>query len=169
MPKTTRTMQVSDSIVVAVDPVTAYDAVSDVTQMPRWSPENTGAVVPRPGQPAYVGMIFIGSNRRGPMRWKTECTVTAAERGVRFAFEVRRFGVVRPVLPVAVATWEYRFEPVEGGTRITETWYDDRTGWPDTPALWFDRVATGKRGFDEYQRGNIRRTLERMKIELERG
>ncbi|MEV0365737.1 SRPBCC family protein [Nocardia fusca] len=167
MVKISRTTQVSDSIVVDIDPETAYDAVTDVTQMGRWSPENTGAVVPEPGRPVHPGMEFVGANRRGAMRWHTGCTVVVAERPSRFVFEVRRWGVWKPLLPVAVATWEYRFEEVAGGTRITETWYDDRAGWPDTPALWFDRIATGKRGFAEFQKGNIRRTLERMKAELE--
>ncbi|MFD4404757.1 SRPBCC family protein [Nocardia sp. NPDC058499] len=167
MGKISRTTEVSDSIVVGTDPGTAYDAVSDVTQMGRWSPENTGAEVAEPGRPVYPGMTFVGANRRGPMRWHTECIVTVAERPGRFAFQVRRWGVWKPLLPVAVATWEYRFETVAEGTRITEIWYDDRTRWPDTPALWFDRVATGKRGFAEFQKGNIRRTLERLKAELE--
>ncbi|MEU4311614.1 SRPBCC family protein [Nocardia sp. NPDC024068] len=162
-----RTTRVSDSVVVAVDPDTAYDAVSDVTQMGRWSPENTGAVVTDPGAPAYPGMTFVGANRRGPMRWHTECTVTEAVRPSLFRFEVRRWGVGKLLLPVAVATWEYEFVAVAGGTRITETWFDDRTTWPDTPALWFDRIATGKRGFAEFQKGNIRRTLDRLKAELE--
>ncbi|WP_459546197.1 SRPBCC family protein [Nocardia sp. X0981] len=167
MVKITRTIEVSDSVVVDIDPETAYDAVTDVTQMGRWSPENTGAVVPEPGRPAYPGMTFVGSNRRGPMRWRTECVVLEASRPSRFVFEVRRWGLWKPLLPVDVATWEYRFERVAEGTRITETWYDDRKTWPDTPALWFDRIATGRRGFAEFQKDNIRRTLVRLKRELE--
>ena len=169
MVKTTRTTEVSDSIVVDIDPAAAYDAVSDVTQMGRWSPENTGAVVDEPGRPAYPGMTFVGANRRGPMRWRTECRVTIADRPQCFAFTVQRFGLWKPALSVAIATWEYRFEPVDEGTRITEIWYDDRTNWPETPALWFDRIATGRRGFAEFQESNIQRTLAHLKQELESG
>ncbi|WP_435591107.1 SRPBCC family protein [Nocardia sp. bgisy118] len=162
-----RTKQVSDSIVVAIDPVTAYDRVSDVTRIHRWSPENTGAVLAEPGAPVRVGLRFVGTNLRRGVRWSTGCEITAADRGARFAFKVRRYGLRKPVLPVAVASWEYRFEAVPEGTRITEIWTDDRRGWPDRPTLWFDRIATGKPGFAEFQRGNIRRTLERLKADLE--
>ncbi|BAD57269.1 SRPBCC family protein [Nocardia farcinica] len=162
-----RSREVTDSVVVAVDPQTAYARISDVTQMGRWSPENTGAALRDPGAPVRVGTRFVGSNVRRGFRWHTECVVTAAEPGRLFAFAVRKFGVRKPVLPVAIASWEYRFEPVEGGSRITETWYDDRAAWPDALTAVFDRLATGTPGFAVYQRGNIRRTLERLKTELE--
>ena len=78
---------------------------------------------------AYVGMRFVGDNKRGPVRWQTECVVTAAEPGRRFAFDVERYGFGRFMVPVRIATWAYDFEPVDGGTRVTETWTDGRTGW----------------------------------------
>ncbi|WP_245649740.1 SRPBCC family protein [Nocardia shimofusensis] len=162
-----RTTEVSDSVVVAVDPQTAYERVGDVTQMGRWSPENTGAVLADPGAPVSAGARFVGSNVRRGFRWQTECVVTAAEPGSRFAFAVRKFGIGKPLLPVAIATWEYRFEPVDGGTKVTEIWHDDRAKWPDAVVSIYDRLVTGKRGFAEFQRGNIRRTLDRLKSELE--
>lgn len=158
----TRERTVSDSVVINVRPLVAWAAVSDVTQMGRWSPENTGARVGA-GRPTQVGTTFMGTNKRGLFRWSTGCRVTAAVPGERFAFQVRRFGKV----PVRIATWAYDFEPVDGGTRVTETWTDDRP-WPDLVAKVFDRMATGGQLFADYQRGNIRRTLDRLKAELER-
>ncbi|MGO3325634.1 SRPBCC family protein [Gordonia sp. (in: high G+C Gram-positive bacteria)] len=167
-----RMKEVSDDVLIAVDPSTAYEHVSDVTQMPRWSPENTGAVIDEsPGaehaDDAYVGMTFVGSNARGGVRWRTRCEVTAADRGRRFAFRVSEYGFRRPFLKVPIASWAYTFEPVAGGCRVTETWTDDR-GWPDVVAAIFDRIATRKPGFAEFQRDNIRRTLDGLKAELER-
>ena len=163
----TREFEVSGSIVVAVDPATAYDAVSDVRQMGRWSPENLGAVVMGGFGHAYVGMRFVGDNKRGPVRWQTECVVTVADPGRRFAFDVRRYGFGRFMVPVRVASWAYDFEPVDGGTRVTETWSDGRTGWPDFATRVFDPIATRKPSFAEFQKGNIRRTLANLKTELE--
>ncbi len=160
-------MEISDSVVVAVDPRTAYARISDVTRMGRWSPENTGAVLTAPEAPVGPGTRFVGSNVRRGFRWHTECVVTVAEPGSRFAFAVRKFGIGTPILPVAIATWEYRFEPVDGGTLVTEIWRDDRVKWPDAAAAVFDRLATGRAGFAVFQRGNIRRTLDRLKSELE--
>lgn len=161
-----RTLTVSDSVVIAVDPITAWEAVSDITQMGRWSPENTGGHLTVTG-PVTVGTPFDGSNKRGGARWTTSCTVTAADPGERFAFRVHRIGPPgRPLITAHIATWEYRFEAVDGGTRVTETWTDERR-WPDALARVFDRAVTGGSTFAEYQPKNIRRTLDRLKAELE--
>ena len=167
-----RIKEVSDDVIIAVDPSIAYENVSDVTQMPRWSPENTGAEIdasetPQASAKAYVGMTFVGSNARSGFRWHTRCEVTEADPGRKFTFRVREYGFGKPILKVPVATWSYSFEPVEGGCKVTETWTDDRR-WPDAVAAVFDRIVTGKPGFAQFQQGNIRRTLEGLKAELER-
>ncbi|THA34522.1 SRPBCC family protein [Streptomyces sp. A1277] len=162
-----RTMSVSDSIVVLADPSDVYDRLSDPTAMGRWSPENRGARVLGERGEAYVGMVFDGRNKRGPVSWTTRCTVTAADPGRRFAFRVHAIGARRPLLRGPIATWEYRFEAVDGGTRVTETWTDDRRAWPDAVANAFDRVATRGHTFAAFQRRNIRTTLERLKAALE--
>lgn len=164
----TRELTVADSILIDVDPETAYDAVSDVTQMGRWSPENLGAEVDGSAA-AYVGMRFVGSNKRGPVRWETGCVVTVADRGHRFAFDVDRYGYGPVLLPVSVASWEYAFVPRGAGTLVTETWRDGRTRWPDVTVKLFDPLATRHSSFADFQRGNIARTLANLKRELERG
>ncbi|MEU2246733.1 SRPBCC family protein [Streptomyces sp. NPDC019224] len=162
-----RTMSVSDSIVVHAGPLEVYARLSDPTSMGRWSPENLGARVLGVRRAAYVGMVFDGRNKRGPVSWTTRCTVTAADPGRRFAFRVHAIGARRPLLRGPIATWEYRFEAVEGGTRVTETWTDDRRAWPDAVANAFDRLATRGHTFAAFQRRNIRTTLERLKAVLE--
>ncbi|MFF5336513.1 SRPBCC family protein [Streptomyces sp. NPDC013181] len=162
-----RTLSVSDSIVVHAAPQEVYARLSDPTAMGRWSPENLGARVRGGRREAYVGMVFDGRNQRGAMRWTTRCTVTAADPGRRFAFRVHAIGARRPLLRAPIATWEYRFEAVEGGTRVTETWTDDRRAWPDAVAGAFDRLVTRGHTFAEFQRRNIRATLERLKAVLE--
>jgi uncharacterized protein YndB with AHSA1/START domain len=164
-----RAMTVSDSVVIAADALAIYRAVADPSQMPRWSPENTGATVPRPGEPLPEGASFVGTNRRGRARWSTRCVVVASEPGRRFTFVVGEIGLGRPRLRGRIARWDYRFEPVEGGTRVTETWTDGRRAWPDAVAGVFDRVVTGGRTFADFQRRNIARTLARMKADLESG
>lgn len=157
----TRPMTVSDSIVVNADAATLYDQISDVTRMAAWSPENKGAVVIDPRGEAYVGMQFDGRNKRGRANWTTRCTVTRAEPGELFEFRVHRIGLRTPRINGAIATWQYRFEIVDGGTRVTETWTDGRKGWPDIAAKAFDKVATGTT-FHEFQERNIRKTLSNL-------
>jgi uncharacterized protein YndB with AHSA1/START domain len=162
-----RDTQVSDSVVIHADAQTIYDQVADPTQMGRWSPENTGATTAATGRTLRVGEVFDGSNKRGRARWHTECVVRAAEPGRRFAFEVRKIGARKPVLRGRIASWEYTFEQHEGGTLVTETWTDLRTGWPDWAAALFDKAATGGRLFSDFQRRNIARTLAAMKADFE--
>ncbi|PCG87326.1 polyketide cyclase [Streptomyces sp. WZ.A104] len=162
-----RTTSVADSIIIHASPAQVYEQLSDPTAMGRWSPENRGATVRGERRSAYVGMVFEGRNKRGVARWTTRCTVTAADPGERFAFRVHAIGLRRPRLRGPIATWEYRFEVVDGATRVTETWTDDRRSWPDFLAHAFDRVATGGKTFAQFQRGNIRTTLKRLKAALE--
>lgn len=160
-------MEVSDSIEIDADPMMIYRQLADPSRMGRWSPENLGTAAPSCG-PLTVGDEFVGRNRRGPGRWSTACTVIAAEPGERFAFRVHRIGLRRPLLRGAIATWSYTLEPVGAGRcRVTETWQDDRTGWSDAWAARFDRLVTRGSTFAQFQAGNIRRTLERLKADLE--
>jgi hypothetical protein len=162
-----RTFSVSCSIVVAVDPMTVYGQVSKPALMGRWSPENLGATVRGGARETSVGMVFEGHNKRGPARWTTRCTVTAADPGERFAFRVHAIGRKKPRLRGPIATWEYRFEAVPGGTRVTETWTDDRRSWPDAAANAFDRIATRGQTFAAFQADNIRTTLRNLKRAME--
>ncbi len=163
-----RELTVRDAVVIeGVSPERVYDLVSDPSRMGRWSPENLGADVPGADRAAYVGMSFVGQNKRGRLRWSTRCTVTAADPGERFAFRVHAIGLRVPLLPGAIATWDYRFESHGDGTRVTEIWNDRRRAWPDAVAERFDRLATGGRTFAEFQQGNIARTLGRLKQDLE--
>ncbi|MFE5875411.1 SRPBCC family protein [Rhodococcus sp. NPDC056506] len=164
-----REYTVSDNIVIEEAPSTLYDLISDPTRMGTWSPENLGTSMHIRRAKAYPGMGFDGHNKRGRVRWTTQCTVTAAESGRLFEFRVHKIGISRPRIPAAIATWRYRFEPVAGGTRVTETWIDDRRAWPDFAANMFDKIATGGKTFADFQRGNIKKTLENIKRDIEQG
>ena len=89
----------------------------------------------------------------------------AAEPGERFAFRVDRIGLRRPLLRGAIATWSYTLEPVGAWrSRVTETWQDDRKGWPDAWAARFDRLVTRGSTFAQFQAGNIRRVVTGEKV-----
>lgn len=163
----TRTMQVSDSIVIKADALAIWEQVADPTQMPRWSPENTGASTQSLGRPLEVGEVFEGRNRRGPATWVTESVVIDSDPGRRFAFTVRKIGPRSPALEGSNATWSYDFDDLGGATRVTETWTDDRRQWPNWVAWLFDHIVTRGRSFADFQRLNIHRTLTAMKDDFE--
>src|SRR3712207_6783594 len=104
---------------MSADPRDVYDLVSDVTRMGEWSPETTSCRWVS-GKPGTVGARFRGTNRHGLARWTTTCTVTAADPGRRFAFDVT-FG------PWAISEWVYELENTSQGCRVTESWTDRRS------------------------------------------
>lgn len=108
---------------VRAKPSVVYDLVSDVTRMGSWSPETTSCRWLGGATGPAVGARFRGTNRHGPLlRWTTTCTVTAAEPGRRFAFDVDFAGV-------PIARWAYDLEQTPTGCTVTESW-DERRGRP---------------------------------------
>lgn len=137
-----------------------YDLVADMPRMGRWSPEcervewTGGATGPA------VGATFTGHNRNGARSWSTHGTVTVAERGREFTFEVRS------VLNLPVSRWSYRFEPSPGGAcRVVESTEDRRGSLIKT----LGRIATGISDRGERNRQTMTTTLERLRVAAESG
>ena len=107
---------------IAADPKVVYDLVSDLPRMGEWSPENTGGRWLAGATGAAVGARFRGTNRRGPLWWATTCTVTAADPGEHFAFDVSSG-------PLAVSTWDDRFTRDGDETVVVESWTERRPAW----------------------------------------
>ena len=105
-------LKLSVSSVIAADPATLYGLISDVTRMPEYSPETVKVSWTDKSATPHVGATFKGVNKLGFLSWSTKPTVTVAEPGRQFAFKVP--GHAGP-------TWTYTFEPVAGGTRVTES------------------------------------------------
>ena len=125
--------------------------------MGEWSPEcervewTDGTTVPA------EGARFVGHNRGGPFnlfRWSRGGRVLAADPGREFAFVTEEGGRESTV-------WRYRFQPVEGGTRVTESY---EVKW--IPA-WARIVDVPTNRHRELQ-GAMRHTLEQLKTAAER-
>ena len=123
----------SDSIVIARPPEEVYDMVSDVTRMGEWSPVCKACWWEERDGPR-VGAIFTGRNETPHRTWEMKNKVTAADRGKQFAWEVQG----------THARWGYKFEPVDGGTEVTERWelpaegiafFEDRFGPDAAPQI----------------------------------
>jgi uncharacterized protein YndB with AHSA1/START domain len=145
-----------DSVVRMIEapPEAVYDVVADVTRTSELSPEVEhcewldGATGPA------VGARFRARNRsrRGPA-WHNTPVVTAAERGAVFAFSRSERGA-------GTITWQYSLEPVDGGTRVTESYRVIR------PVSWFGWFVISVLYGDKDRRADLRRgmtvTLERL-------
>jgi uncharacterized protein YndB with AHSA1/START domain len=145
------------SIEIAAPPEKVYDLVVDVSHMGQWSPEATGTIGhPRP---LRVGSRFWGLNRKGVWRWFTLCTVRAAERGVKFEFDVDFW-------PAGVSRWTYDFCRTPTGCEVTETWEDRRKGLRSLPIEMVGQVMIpGPRA--RHNQWSIETTLQRLKAAAE--
>ena len=101
----------SESIQIHSPPKTVYEMVADVTRMGEWSPVCKKCWWEDDASQG-VGSWFTGRNEKGERTWETRSQVVAAEPSHEFAFVV---GGDR-------TRWGYRFEAVEGGTKVTESW-----------------------------------------------
>lgn len=131
-------------------PERLYDLVADVRGMGEWSPECFEAEWLGDATGPEVGARFVGRNRLGKNTWSTKPTVTAADRGRVFEFEVP--GKSGP-------TWRYEFHPVVGGTRVVESVRQERS----SPAIvrFFQRRA-GVTDRSAHVRDGMVATLERL-------
>lgn len=145
----------TEEIVVAATPERVYDLVADVTRTPELSPEVVSARWLDGATGLAVGARFEAVNTsRAGRRWRNRPVVTAADRGREFAF-------VRTEAFAGSLTWRYRFEPVDGGTRVIESYSVDR---PVSRLGWFaiERVFRAGDRREELRAG-MRTTLERLR------
>jgi len=142
---------------IAASPAALYEMVSDLPRMGEWSPENTGGRWSRGGR-AAVGATFRGTNRSGWRWWRTVVTVTAADPGRRFAFDVHWAAV-------PISKWEYTFADSDGGCLVTESWTDRRPGWMRTVS----NPVMGVSDRGEHNRANMEETLQALKKAAEAG
>lgn len=143
---------------VAASPAQVYGLVSDLAGLSRVSAEfDRGSWLDGVTE-ARVGARFRGLNRNSWRRWSTTATVTAAEPGLCFAFDVALAGV-------PIARWRYDIEPSEVGCVVTESTWDRRPAWFKP----LGDLAVGVRDRAQHNRLNIERTLAQLKQAAESG
>lgn len=150
--------QVQESCPIQADPHTVWSLVSDVTRMGQWSPETTSARWLGGATGPAVGARFRGDNRHGLLGWSTRCTVTAADPGRRFAFDVDFAGV-------PISFWSYDLRSAPGGCVVTESWTDRRPGWMRLAAV----PVTGVADRAGHNRRGMQATLAALRTAAEGG
>ncbi|OBF10291.1 polyketide cyclase [Mycobacterium sp. ACS4054] len=146
---------VTASVQVAAGPDLVYRLITDLPTLASFA-EEAVAMEWRQGDAARPGAVFTGHNESAKRRWSTKCTVTDAEPGRIFAFDVRH-----SMLPIA--RWQYDIVATDGGCRVTESTWDRR------PA-WFRKIAGKATGVPDRVAANsehIRLTLQRLKQRAE--
>ena len=138
----------SGSVVVRTSPEALYDLVSDVTRTGEWSPVCRACWWDEDWQDEHghprAGAWFTGRNEVPGRTWETRSQVVVADRGREFAWLVGG----------RLVRWSFTLEPVEDGTRLTESWeflpagqelFVERYG-ADAPAQVADRTRAAHQG-----------------------
>ena len=143
-------------VTIDADPDAVYALITDLPTLASLADEIT-TMEWRKGTSAQPGAVFKGHNRNGGRQWATTCTVTDAEPGRVFAFDVRH-----TVVPIS--HWRYDIEPTDGGgCRVTERTWDQRPGWFKKPA----GLTTGVPDRAAANAAHIKATLDRLKQKAE--
>ncbi len=146
---------VAATVQIEARPSVVYGLITDLPTLASLAEE---AVAMRwlKGDAVRPGAVFTGNNENGGKRWTTKCTVTDAEPGRRFAFDVRH-----TVVPVA--RWQYEITATDEGCTVTESTWDRRPGWFTGLA----GLATGVADRTGANAAHIRATLDRLKDRAE--
>lgn len=104
-------LKFSESIFISASPEDLYNLVSDITRTGEWSPICTACWWHDDAGPRE-GAWFSGRNEANGRVWETKSLVVAAQPGEEFAWMVGG----------SLVWWSYTFEPLDGGTRLTESW-----------------------------------------------
>jgi hypothetical protein len=144
------------SVKISADPAAVYKLITDLPTLASLG-EEVEEMQWRKGSSAAPGARFKGRNSHEGRTWTTTCTVTDADPGRTFAFDVKTFGVV------PVAHWRYELTPTEDGCTVTERTWDRRPGWIRKPA----EMSTGVHDRQGANAEHIKQTLARLKAKAE--
>ncbi len=151
----------SDEVSLLVDaaPEQVYALVADISRMPTFSPELLECHWLDGVTEAAVGARFAARNKvsRGPS-WVNKPVITSLQPG-------RAISWARTEPFAGTVEWSYRFESVDGGTRVTESY---RVTKPISRLGW---LIIGTMSATKDRRGQIRtgmqETLQRLKSVVE--
>jgi len=148
--------QGSEQTVMNAAPAHIYDMVANLPRMGEWSPECKRVEWEGGASSPAEGARFVGHNRTGPrqlIRWSRHGRVLTADPGREFAFVTEEGGRES-------TQWRYRLEPLDGGTRVTESYH---VKWLP---LWA-RIIDGPLNRRRELRDNMRHTLAQLKTAAE--
>ncbi len=144
------------TVEIDAPPAAVWSLVSDLRNMPRWSPQCAKTFV-RGGGPVTLGSRMVNVNRRGLLVWPTQSKVVRFVPEQEIAFRVKENWTV----------WSYALEPTaDGGTRVTAR-REAPTGISDVSVRLTKAMLGGVDAFTDELREGMLQTLERIKADAE--
>ena len=154
MTTTDITPVLEESIEVRASPGAVWALISDLTRMPRWSPQVRRTWVK--GGTTQQGARFRNLNRKGLLFWPTSAKVVEFVANRKLAFRVKDNFTV----------WSFTLEPSGTGTRITER-REAPDGISAISIKLTKAVLGGQETFTADLRSGMRQTLTRLKQDLD--
>ncbi|MCW2828072.1 MAG: hypothetical protein JWQ67_1688 [Marmoricola sp.] len=144
------------SIDIAAPPARVWGLVSDLRNMPRWSPQCRKTFVR--GGPIGQGSKLVNINRRGLLVWPTQSMVTEFVPEQKIAFRIKENWTI----------WSFTLEPTtDGGTRVVQR-REAPKGISDVSVRLTKTVLGGLDEFTTELRQGMNQTLARIKADAER-
>lgn len=141
---------------IAASPEAVFAAITDITRMGEWSPENHRNEWKDGATEAAVGAVWVGHNRNGDKEWTTEARITELVPNERFFFDCMARDFV-------FAKWGYSIAPTSEGCRVTEYTQDLR------PEAVLERSAqiSGVADRASHNRAGMEQTLANLAAAVE--
>ena len=142
------------SIEIEATPAAVWAVVSDLRNMPRWSPQTRKSILR--GENGE-GARFLNINRKGVLVWPTRSKVVTFDPETEIAWRVKDNFTI----------WSLRLEPTATGTKLTQT-REAPEGISDISVRLTKTVLGGVDSFTSELQRDMRTTLGRIKAEVER-
>lgn len=140
---------------IAAPPATVWALVSDLRNMPRWSPQTLRSFRRR-GE-SGLGAHFFNINRKGLLVWPTRSKVVRYDEGREIAWRVKENYTI----------WSIRLEETpDGGTRVVQT-REAPDGISDLSVNLTNVALGGVPKFTETLERDMASTLTRIKAAAE--
>jgi uncharacterized protein YndB with AHSA1/START domain len=144
------------SIDIAAPPARVWGLLSDLRNMPRWSPQCRKTFVR--GGPIGQGSKLVNINRRGLLVWPTQSMVTEFVPEQKLAFRIKENWTI----------WSFTLEPTtDGGTRVVQR-REAPKGISDVSVRLTKTVLGGLDEFTTELQQGMNQTLARIKADAER-
>lgn len=140
---------------IAAPPARVWALVSDLSLMPRWSPQ---CRMMKAFGPLRAGSRTVNLNRRGPLFWPTTSQITELIPEQKLAFRVNENNTV----------WTYELEPTAIGTRLIESRHAEN-GVKAVSNVLVNAVLGGVPNFERELLDGMNDSLARIKAAAEAG
>lgn len=141
------------AIDIDAPPAAVWAVVSDLRNMPRWSPQTAKSILRGENGP---GARFLNINRKGMLVWPTRSKVVRFEPEREIAWRIKDNFTI----------WSLTLEPTEAGTRLTQR-REAPEGISDISVNLTKAVLGGVPKFTETLAADMATTLGRIKAEVE--